>query len=789
METVYSNPNDARRQSFLVYFNGIEIPAISVTVTSGIWKFPEASITVAPDKNLRRLGREDKVQVAIFYLDTHYSTTPEFRLLFDGELVSWSYRNQSGGRFMEFTAVNHAAILTQLFPFLMTNLDSMAMAATDTSMVGKAYAEFAKTQSVNLLYRGLNVKGNEPIRRPYDFVENIFKSLYEVSDNYVNGSVTQYFFGRWARMVGFHNRWIPSPYLEIEDLQDDNRLSASNNGIFPLLRAVQTEATIRTIAGIMTRIGNEGSYWDLLKHIFSLFHYEVSINPAPAAAAVDLETGKVLSPPDVLEADTGNRGKGPSNPKKPTKLLSCITKPNLAFTIPPMCNVFYPSMIKSFGFKDDYATEPTRIYVSDKALLELFNQGAEAVKHFLVEANTIAYPQVVRDFMERKKANPNVSGYNMLVWPEEFFKGPVILTHTAPQWFHVISSGYLAGRQNVPDELNKLFTRNIYNTYAALEYYRERFGQKYGTISSLFNPYVVAGFPGVVFDNLDTGMHVNMYVTNIQHTLTQTSADTSVSYTFAQSFEEFFDLYLRESAGVNSSTRGFGFALLEELKSKRDAYAKSDKVDKDVLDTLDASIALFEDSVVVAPATAPAHAIPDIKRRFQITSFAEQYYAALFHRENIEPRVRFRKNKQAAFVVKDRVIVDIDPSSVLEPVEDRLSNYKLSDEDLTYVKSADAAMRAVSRPICTLEEYIDFLGDRGSRDPSDLISADDPQQGKGAPYYVKIADYSAGPGEEPPKDANGFYINAPTVDTRMDWTNRLLAYRKRVLNSLTPFKA
>ena len=52
-----------------VYINGIEVPAKSVSLRYGVWQIPEMQIDMVADPVITRLGAEDRVQVAVFYLD------------------------------------------------------------------------------------------------------------------------------------------------------------------------------------------------------------------------------------------------------------------------------------------------------------------------------------------------------------------------------------------------------------------------------------------------------------------------------------------------------------------------------------------------------------------------------------------------------------------------------------------------------------------------------------------------------------------------------------------------
>ena len=93
--------------SFKVYISGVEIPAQSVSVTNTVGQFPYATIVVPPDKNLLRLGQNDRIEVAIFYLDSYYyKTQPRYCLLFDGEIRSWHFVKTPKGRSIQFSCVS-----------------------------------------------------------------------------------------------------------------------------------------------------------------------------------------------------------------------------------------------------------------------------------------------------------------------------------------------------------------------------------------------------------------------------------------------------------------------------------------------------------------------------------------------------------------------------------------------------------------------------------------------------------------------------------------------------------
>ena len=68
--TIFSS-NVPHRAPLLCYIAGIECPIVAATISYGVWKIPEASISMFPDPQLQRFGTDDRVPVVIFYLDEY----------------------------------------------------------------------------------------------------------------------------------------------------------------------------------------------------------------------------------------------------------------------------------------------------------------------------------------------------------------------------------------------------------------------------------------------------------------------------------------------------------------------------------------------------------------------------------------------------------------------------------------------------------------------------------------------------------------------------------------------
>lgn len=426
MTALYDNDR-AYSVSWLVYINGLEVPAAYANVAYGVWQMPEAAITLVPDPVLQRLGAEDRVQTQIFYCDQWHKDTPEFCLCFDGEIVGWSYTSVNGGRALTFHCADYAAILTQLFFFFMSSFDDIAVGTSAAAM--GVDASTVQTPGYGALYpyslfsQGLADPGdtsanNATIKRPVDFAYNIVRSL--IKHNHPNRPIpATNFFAPWVKRTNFHRRWVALPYID----QDPDRTIP--DGVFPILRAVQADAALQAVARQAASIGTSGSLWALLSEILKSLMMEVAMIPTPAFVRSDFTT---LLP----------RGPGAES-YSDNFLTNYFVKPQFLFGLPPLSNVFFPSQIQSYAYQENYATQPTRMYFNEETLLSFLNPNASsqygALGQLAQDALCTGYPEEVdlaaRDASDARGQN----GKNLLVWPEEFFKGPVIDRRAMPRWF------------------------------------------------------------------------------------------------------------------------------------------------------------------------------------------------------------------------------------------------------------------------------------------------------------------------------------------------------------------
>jgi hypothetical protein len=170
--------------------------------------------------------------------------------------------------------------------------------------------------------------------------------------------------------------------------------------------------------------------------------------PAPAPAADAATTGT----PASTSAEGGAPPTPPFqgiNPNTPIRLAQYFVKPQFLFAVPPHCNVIFPSMVDAWTYDEPYLTQPTRVYVNDSVMTQALRANGPN-RHFILHALTVAFPEEADALMHHKAGGDTntettqatagnlESGKNLLIWPEEYYKGPVTEKLDLPPWFQML---------------------------------------------------------------------------------------------------------------------------------------------------------------------------------------------------------------------------------------------------------------------------------------------------------------------------------------------------------------
>lgn len=439
-----------RAAAFIVYVNGVETPAKSVSLRFGVWQIPEMQIDMVADPVLARLGNEDRVQVAVFYLDdveVSPEVAPQYRLFGEGEITGWGYRNTSGGRMISFTVVGQIAVLTQLFVQFLTTLDDMVGHATGPADVtGFANPTDQLVYPFSLFVQGvIPGKGQDAstITRPFDFLYNVVRNMIGAQIPETQRTIpAANFFARWSRMTNFHNRFAASPFFdEIVD----------NANVFPVLRALQNVSAVEVIAkNLLPNIQNAGSLWDMIQLVFQTMLMEVVMLPSMPLVTVDLASS-LVQPTNFAEhklVDSFGTWvssiRADSRKTQPKRIPSYFAKPQMLFSVPPACNAIFPSQVKTLAYQENYATQPTRLYFNDETMTRILKIPASGLADTIHNALSTGFPFEADLGNKLHDKFPRFNGKNFLLYPEEFFKGPVMDRRDVPPWLYFLGQSQFA---------------------------------------------------------------------------------------------------------------------------------------------------------------------------------------------------------------------------------------------------------------------------------------------------------------------------------------------------------
>lgn len=438
-----------RQATFIVYINGVEVPAKSVSLRFGVWQIPEMQIDMVADPVITRLGAEDRVQVAVFYLDDTDvvpEVAPEFRLFGEGEITGWGYRNTSRGRMISFTVVNQIAVYTQLFTQFMLSVDSSLGPLTgppQASLQPSADLVYPLSLFTEGLIPSTGEKGAF-ISRPFDFLYNTVRGMMSSRIPAERRSIpAANFFTRWARLNNFHNRFVATPFFdEIAD----------NANIFPVLRALQNTSAIDVLVrNLLPNIQNAGSFWDMLQVVFASMFMEIAMIPSMPLVSVDLASGLVQQT-DFAEHKLAVTASGAwmstlrvdGRKAKPKRIPSYFAKPQMLFSVPPACNAIFPSQIMTMAYEENYATQPTRLYFNDETLTKLMRAPQNGVTDTINNALSAGYPFEADLGAKLQNKFGVFNGKNFLLYPEEYFKGPVMDRRDVPPWLNWLGQSQFA---------------------------------------------------------------------------------------------------------------------------------------------------------------------------------------------------------------------------------------------------------------------------------------------------------------------------------------------------------
>ena len=229
----------------------------------------------------------------------------------------------------------------------------------------------------------------------------------------------------------------------------------------------------------------------------------------------------------------------------PARLNQQIFRPDVWFSAPPRCNVLFPDQYTSMSYSRAYLAEPTRFLL--KTNDEFFGEDELFDNFFFAPKAPVA---------NSKKNDPVLQALlNNGVMNHELFTGVL------PIFEKMGELNIFAAQSGL--ENGKKLKVGLAQRSTNFMYFKHRFSSRQMQVNARFNPYLAAGFPGLILDryvdiatmerhntllaqighatrttrNL-LGTHFLGNFTEVTHNIDQGSGTTSLNIGYARQYEE-----------------------------------------------------------------------------------------------------------------------------------------------------------------------------------------------------------------------------------------------------------
>ena len=848
-----SNP---QQTAHIVYLAGVHVPTGNVTVTMSFRSFPVLTVSMPATSDLIKLGEEDKLPVAVFFLDKWYSSsssrkkvTPTWRLLFDGDIVSWRFSKGVAQRTISFTAVSHMSTLNAMRIMYLTGKGNEVVSSLSTSSLTNVATLIPKdVETLSFFKKGLY--GTGAISRPIDFVKNLLlgvkiggpphekgtaasrvsalkaidSTLKNKSSTNVSGkefvslrqpankkvSAVMEFFIKYNHRNRLDKRWIASSIEElglasgdtqntdsdkprsmyVKDSKGSTTKELPNTVFVSSIRSITRQAIM---SNFQSNIAKNDSFWNMINMFYTSTWYNILLISTPQFVTVNededipLESGNT----DAAHARLGN----------------CISVPQMSYALPPACNVITPAMVTSYTYGEDYSIQNTRTIVNGYNAFSLPGSNTAHGRAIQTQALRYGYPTDQAKMLEESvtlKKNPE----GILVYPEEYFKGPVISRPQIPEYFVAletnsryvhnavkdekgeVSKNSINGTQGVPPDdhhkaakvSGKEWRHELSYAFAKSYFLESKYHARNGQMSLNFNPYLIPGLPFVMLDsNDDDQLHLTGVITAVNISMTGRSVSTAVSYSAGRTLKEVYEHVFTE----NTFGPEGGLVDLDTTNDKFDIYT-----------------------------TAPIMPIKVLADKLQTDSNAEDFYRSLLYTNSGKGSERASVYRYSTYFksTSGKVLANTVPSSTSSDLINKLQgtngtktfpgsiskvtvdpsgkyfghvelDLQVKESMKESISDYEDSMQRASRPICTLDEYMQMFNTKEHYSTLKNGVTDDEF---GVPYPLTIRHYyvsdALDSGFIRPSHLDPTTDGANAPELRRNWPKRLKVYRNKIKN-------
>jgi hypothetical protein len=416
-----SGKSDVIFQEIKLFIEGVQVPFLSISISTALNQLPTASINIPPQVGLMEIARFYNPKVHIFYTDPVDGVE---KVLFMGIITGTSFSKSADGNAMITFNVVHRFNLIGDYVLDFTGWLGEVAATFGVQKTAQVSSEFAIGMAMTGIFRtsdliGTKVEVNKENSRlakepggPDVSSAILPESLKDYAHRFVG--VPGILLNLWNQFKDFAYREneenevsnrIYFPLIEdglqffkrlgghyyIEDLIEEDRIdpcpddkstkNTTERIVPPMTRvflrsAVQTDMSVKLAQQVLQFSGEISDVLTIFQKLVLILDYEIVYLSSPAEVPLNSKTD----------------GNANFQNSSETYALETIVKPQLPFYYSPVCNVLYPNMIRNISITQDEYSIPTRIeaknpeMVRDSDITNTYFRGPTSIREAIARA-------------------------------------------------------------------------------------------------------------------------------------------------------------------------------------------------------------------------------------------------------------------------------------------------------------------------------------------------------------------------------------------------------------------
>jgi hypothetical protein len=406
----------------------------------------------------------------------------DFILIFEGEISGFGYVSTDRNKEFIINCVSHGIVFQDVkLEFLFADKNLFNPYIPGQALAALSSYQLKDVFPLSLFTKGISISG-KLIEHPTDLLTNIVNFIQE-KQGYVENTPSELsdFYSKYFKTLKMDKRY---PTLSIFDEKNE-----FNDNCFPLLSGITSDAALRQLYSYSSQSfgPNYGSLFEILTFILEKMEYEFSLITNPSGTA--------------------------------SKINFMCLKPMLYEAVPPLCNIIFKSHVGSIQTFENTHAVPTRIRVRDLFKVPGVYDSPDpvAAMGYLDYYPTEKYTDQ-SSILSAAKSKKDMLSSELL--SSETHTGPFLYDCSAPPWTTFLTDKDITGSSSLVD-----YKKNIMKSQLQMKILESR----NFTVTTAFNPYIVQGFPAVVYDTEETGFIFVGYVLGLQHQLGKRGMSTTVT--------------------------------------------------------------------------------------------------------------------------------------------------------------------------------------------------------------------------------------------------------------------